>query len=143
MNKEQVAKLILEGLTKERFRLWHGEGGRFERYITGEEKPDEAEILDDIVDLFKIPDDKETKMPQTAVEHNENACIDEICDTGIVLEDGRQLTFRDIGEILHQLARSIQELPPVTHLYGDAMKTFNHAGDILKEMGDVGEGIST
>ena len=144
MNQKQIAQLILDTISKERFRQWHNEGGRFDRYITGEEKPDEQDILSDIVDLFNIPKDKETEVPvayqptaQTA-EYNPNVNIDEICDTGIVLEDGRQLTFADIGEILHQLARSFGDLPNTKKLYSnvECIRAFNRAGDILKEMNE-------
>lgn len=143
MNQQDIAKLILEGITKERFRIWHGEGGRFERYITGEEKPDEAEILDDIIDLFKIPEDKESEVPQyvglgTREVLADSAIVDEINDIGIVLEDGRQLTFRDIANILHELARSKHLLPKTSSEY-HVSRLFNQAGDVAEEIAEAGE----
>lgn len=140
MNQQEIAKLILEGISKERFRLWHGEGGRFEKYITGEEHPTEDDILADIITIFKIPDDKEPEVSQQVSENTNSAIVDEICDTGIVLEDGRQLNFRDIANILHELARSVPELP-TTRFYADSEKAFNRAGDIFEEMAEVGEGM--
>lgn len=50
---ENVAKLILEGLSRQKFADWYNTG-RFDDYITGEKPLSEQEILADIVKLFNL-----------------------------------------------------------------------------------------
>lgn len=55
MDVKELAEVILAGVQTQRFFNWHGEGGRFEQFIQGDEDaPSREEILADIERIFLL-----------------------------------------------------------------------------------------